>query len=125
VVRSENTRGLINLFIHCTPLCIQNQGCSVNIETRLQGWRTGLIPSGGSDGIFSHCHCIQTPIQWVLEALTAGVKQLGHDAACSSLSNAEVRNVWSYTKSLLYVFMAWYFVKHRDNFTFTFHTANI
>jgi len=33
--------------------------------------------------------------------------------------NAEVKNAWSYISTFLYVFMAWYLVKHRDNFIFT------
>jgi len=33
-----------------------------------------------------------------------------------TLSSAEVKNVWSYTSTALYVFMAWSIVKHRDNF---------
>jgi hypothetical protein len=31
-----------------------------------------------------------------------------------------VKNAWSYTSTSQYAFMAWYLVKHRDNFTFTF-----
>jgi hypothetical protein len=27
--------------------------------------------------------------------------------------------LWSYTSTPQYVFMAWFLVKHRDNFTFT------
>jgi hypothetical protein len=36
-----------------------------------------------------------------------------------SPSSTEVKNAWSYTSTLQYVFIARYFVKHRDNFTFT------
>jgi hypothetical protein len=32
-------------------------------------------------------------------------------------STAEVKNGWSYTPNLPYVFMAWCLVKHRDKFT--------
>jgi hypothetical protein len=32
-------------------------------------------------------------------------------------SNAEVKNAWNFTSTLPYAFMAWYFIKHRDNFT--------
>jgi hypothetical protein len=56
----------------------------------------------------------QPPVQGVL-----GVKQLGCEADHSPLSSAEVKNVWSYTSTPQYVFMAWCLVKHRDNFTFT------
>jgi hypothetical protein len=34
-------------------------------------------------------------------------------------SSVEVKNEWSYTSTPQYVFMAWYFVKHRHTSTFT------
>jgi len=52
-------------------------------------------------------------------ALTPGVKRWGREADHSPTPNAEVNNVWSYTPLPNYVFMAWFLVKHRDNFTFT------
>jgi hypothetical protein len=61
---------------------------------------------------------IQLPIQWVLGAVSLGVKRPGREADHSSPSSAEVNNAWSYTSTPPYVFMAWYLVKHRDNFTF-------
>jgi hypothetical protein len=57
-----------------------------------------------------------------------GVKPPEREADHSSPSSAEVKNAWSYTSTLSYifmawclvkyriVFMAWYLVKHRDNF---------
>jgi hypothetical protein len=36
---------------------------------------------------------IQPPSQWVLEALSLGIKQLGHEADHSLLSRAEVKNI--------------------------------
>jgi hypothetical protein len=47
--------------------------------------------------------------------LPSGVFEADH----SPPSIAEVKNAWSHTSTLPYVFMAWYLVKHR-NFTFTF-----
>jgi len=29
-----------------------------------------------------------------------------------------VKKVWNYTSTLPYIFMAWYLIKHWDNFTF-------
>jgi hypothetical protein len=55
-------------------------------------------------------------------ALSLGVKRLGHEADYSPPSSAEVKNAWSYTSALQYVFMVWCLVKHRGNFTFTFFT---
>jgi hypothetical protein len=46
--------------------------------------------------------------------------RLGPEADHSLPSGAEVKKAWSYTSTVPYVFMAWYLVKHRDSFTFTF-----
>jgi hypothetical protein len=54
------------------------------------------------------------PIQWVLGVLTPGVWS-DH----SPPSSAEVKYAWIYISTPPYVFMAWYLVKHRDNFTVT------
>jgi len=65
-------------------------------------------------------------------ALSPGVKRPGREADHSPPSSAEVKNAWIYTSTTHtsswrgaqsrtgYVFMTWYLVKHRDNFTFTF-----
>jgi hypothetical protein len=56
----------------------------------------------------------QLPIQWVLGALTPGVKWPGHEADDSPPSCAEVKNTWSCTTISQYVFVAWCLVKHRQ-----------
>jgi hypothetical protein len=61
----------------------------------------------------------QPPIQWVPGALSLRLKRPGREADHSPPSSAEVKNVWSYTSTPQYVFIAWCLVKHRDNFTFT------
>jgi hypothetical protein len=53
-------------------------------------------------------------------ALSLGIKRPGVEADHSHPSSAEFKNVWSYTSTPQYIFMAWCLVKHRDNFTFTF-----
>jgi hypothetical protein len=58
-------------------------------------------------------------MQWVPGALSLGVKRTGREAYHSPPSSAEIKNAWSYTSTPQYVFMAWRFVKDRDNFTFT------
>jgi hypothetical protein len=58
----------------------------------------------------------QTP-KWVPGSLSLEVKRPGREPDHSSPSSAEVTNVWSYTSAPLIRFMAWYLVKHRDNFT--------
>jgi hypothetical protein len=47
-------------------------------------------------------------------ALTLGVRGRGREA--DHAPSAEIKNLWSCT-SPPYVFMTWYLVKHRDNFT--------
>jgi hypothetical protein len=56
----------------------------------------------------------QPPIQWLLGALSLGVKWPGHEADHSIPSRAKVKNVWSHTSTPPYIFLMWYFVKHRE-----------
>jgi hypothetical protein len=57
-------------------------------------------------------------MQWVPGALSPGVKWLGREGDLSS--SVEVKNAWIYTSTPPYVFMTWYLVKLRGNFTLTF-----
>jgi hypothetical protein len=50
----------------------------------------------------------------VVEVLSLGVKQPGHEADNSSPSTAKVKNAWHYTSTLPYIFMAWCLIKHKD-----------
>jgi hypothetical protein len=45
-------------------------------------------------------------------------KRPGREADHSPPSNAEVKNPWNYTSIPPYVYMAWYLIKHKENFTF-------
>jgi hypothetical protein len=47
------------------------------------------------------------PVQWALGALSLGVKQHEHDTDNSFPSSAKVKNVWSFTATSPYLFMAW------------------
>jgi hypothetical protein len=47
---------------------------------------------------------IQPPLQWVSEAFSPEVKLPMREAY---YINVEIRNIWSYTSTPLYVFMAW------------------
>jgi hypothetical protein len=58
----------------------------------------------------------QTPIQWIPGGLIPGAKRPGRESDYSHLSNAEVKNTWSYTSSPQYVFMVWCLLKNKDNF---------
>jgi hypothetical protein len=64
----------------------------------------------------------RSPIQfqWVAGALSPGVKRPYREANHSPFSSSEVKNAWSYTSTPQYIFMKWYLVKNRHNFTFTF-----
>jgi hypothetical protein len=51
-----------------------------------------------------------------LSLFPPGGKVARHKADNSPPSGAKVKNVWNYTFTPLYVFMAWYVVKHRNYF---------
>jgi hypothetical protein len=53
-----------------------------------------------------------------------GLKRPGREAQHSPSASAEVKNAWSYSSTPQHVFMAWYSVKHRDNFTFIVRISN-
>jgi hypothetical protein len=86
-------------------------------------WTVGLMtavhfPAGAMMGFFLFTTTskpalgsTQPPIQSVPWALTPEVKWQGHEANCSPPSSAEVRNVWSYTSTPQYIFMAWCLIK--------------
>jgi hypothetical protein len=91
-------------------------------------WMIGVLGlySWQGLGIFLHTTVFrmalrptQPSIQWVLGALSLGVKWPRSEADHSPPSTAEVKNMWHYTSIPQYTFMAWYLLKHRDNFTFT------
>jgi hypothetical protein len=66
-------------------------------------------------------HCVQTGSgahPQVPGAFLLGVKRPEPEDAYSLQFSVEVKNARSYTSILPYVFMAWYSVKHRVNFTF-------
>jgi hypothetical protein len=90
------------------------------------GWTIGVLgfDSRQGLGIFLFTTVSRTalgpthpPIQWVPGALSLRLKRPGREADHSPQSSAEIKNTWSYTSTLRYVFMAWCLVKHRDNFT--------
>jgi hypothetical protein len=53
-----------------------------------------------------------------------GVTRPGPKGDHSHLSNLKVKNAWWYTSILLYVFIAWLLIEHRDSFTFTLSSLN-
>jgi hypothetical protein len=59
----------------------------------------------------------QFPTQCVLGILSSETKRPRFETNHSPPANAEVKNVWSYNSTPLYVFMSWRLIKRRDNFT--------
>jgi hypothetical protein len=49
----------------------------------------------------------QPPIQWVFRAPSPGIKQQKREADHSPPTSAEVKNMWIYTSTPPYVFVAW------------------
>jgi hypothetical protein len=91
------------------------------------GWTVGVQEFNSQQGpgifLFSIMSSLalgptQPPIQWVLEALSLGVKWPGCEADHSHPSSAKVKNAWLPTSTLQYIFKALCLVKHRDSFTF-------
>jgi hypothetical protein len=58
----------------------------------------------------------QPPIQRIPGSVSQGVKQQGHAADHSPPSSTKINNMWSYTSTPPYVFMAWCLIKYRDSF---------
>jgi hypothetical protein len=82
-----------------------------------------LFPAAAGNGLFllatgsrPSVRPAQPPSQWVPGAIPPAVKRPGREAVHPTPSNAVVKNAWSYTSIFLYVFMAWYSVKHTDSF---------
>jgi hypothetical protein len=74
-------------------------------------WRPALAPT-------------QSPIQWVLGAVSPGVKQWGHEAHHSPPSSAEIKNGGVCTSIPPYASMAQCLrIKYTGNFTFTLHVS--
>jgi hypothetical protein len=67
------------------------------IFSEVQGRMTSSRPALGST---------EPPIEWVREALSAGVKRPGREADNSPPASAEVKNMWIYTSTPPYAFMA-------------------
>jgi hypothetical protein len=111
-----------------TWIWIVSRGSSVSIVTDL---RTGCpeLNFRYEQGYFIFATAFrpalgptQPPIQWVPGALSSGVKRQVCEADCSPSFSAEVKNAWSYTSTLLYVFVVWHSINHRWHGTYYLST---
>jgi hypothetical protein len=99
---------------------VKIRNSSVSIVTRLRVVRQG-VPFPAWEGVLLFTASrptlgpTQPPIQSVRGALSPGIKRPGREANNLLPSDSEV-NMWSYTSTSQYVFMAWCLIKHRDNF---------
>jgi hypothetical protein len=57
----------------------------------------------------------QPPIPREPASISSGLKLQGREADHSTPSSAEFKNVWSYTSTPPYVFMARCLIKHREH----------
>jgi hypothetical protein len=118
-----------NLSTHAELLQLsKNKASLVSIMTRLRDARPGFDSWHGQERVSFFFTTAsrpvlgptQPPIQWVPWVPCPGKKRLGREADHSPPSSTEVRNVWNYTSTTPCAFMAWYFVKHKDNITLPF-----
>jgi hypothetical protein len=99
----------------------RSQNISVSIATRLRDEQPGFDSWQWPEFFLfistprQQLGLTQLIIQWLPR-----VKQSGCEADNSPPSGVEVKNAWSYTFIPPYVFMAWCFVKDRDDFTFLY-----
>jgi hypothetical protein len=83
------------------------------------GWTTGVqLLAGEMMGFFLFAIVsrpalgpTQPPIQWILRALSLGIKQPACEADHSPLSCAEVKTAWTYTFILPYLLVTWCLIK--------------
>jgi hypothetical protein len=95
-----------------------SQGSSGSKVTDLQAGQLGF-DSWQGQGLFCVSAAVSSPtlgpthspVKWVL-----GFLSLWGEVAHSPPSSTKVKNTWIYIPTPLYVFMAWYLFKHRENF---------
>jgi hypothetical protein len=88
----------------------------VIIVTKLRTGLSGFDSCKGRGRTFSLRHSVQTAsgAHSASYRMGTGIKRPGQEAEHSPPSSAEVKNAWSYTSTLPYVFMVWYLVKRKD-----------
>jgi hypothetical protein len=130
---------LLNAKVHCLHTKRPSLHSALRYFTVIRGSSVGIGPGYGLDdrgsefdsrrklGIFLFTTASRTalgpsqsPIQWVPEALSSGVKLPGREADHSPPSSAEVKNVWHCTSIPQYAFMTWCSVKKAERQLYIF-----
>jgi len=93
------------------------------------GWMTGVRLPARVGIVFTTASIpalgpTQSHIQRVRGGSFPGDKVAWSWSWHSPLSSTKIKNAWSYTIALPYVFMEWYLVKHGDKYSFTFYTCS-
>jgi hypothetical protein len=105
-------------IVYFTPLTdcafwlVQSQNLIVKLDPR-QGLKFFLLATASRPTLGPN----QLLIQCVPGAVSLGVRRAGREADSSIPSDSEFKKAWNCIPQ--YVFMTWYSVKHKDNFTFT------
>jgi hypothetical protein len=97
-----------------SPLNRRSWNSSVSVVTRLRAERPGFYPRKGLK-FFLFAAVSRPSLGYTLPS----IKWLGREADDSPPTGTEIKNVWGYTSAPPYVFMTWYLVTHKDNFTVT------
>jgi hypothetical protein len=99
-----------------THASIQSRDSAVDIATGcgLDDQGFGIrVPMGQEVSllhVFQTLGSIEPPIEWVLGALSQGVKRPGRGADHSPPTSAEIKKTWVYTSTPTYVFMGLYLI---------------
>jgi hypothetical protein len=59
----------------------------------------------------------QPRVQWVSGPISPGIKRRGREADTVTSIQSQGQELCSYTPTPPHVLMAWYLIKHMDNFT--------
>jgi hypothetical protein len=112
--------GIRDIFVFFTILVFQLLGSGYgrwpqDMLTRMKGNSIFLFTTASRPALGP----TQPPIQCVPGTLSLRVKWPGREADRSPPSCAKIKNEWSYTSTLQYALMAWYWVKkkHRKEIT--------
>jgi hypothetical protein len=88
-----------------------SRGSSASIVTRLRAGQWGFDSwQGQRSFLFATASRpilgpTQPPMQWISGPVSPGIKRSGRGAEHLSPCSADIENAWSYTSTLLYIFM--------------------